>query len=336
MEHAGSRYITVDVNGQSVPLISAEDHIADAGANDRGGYDPARRLEAIEADGVWGEILYPTVGLYAWSMPEPEISVASARVYNDWMAETFKGYGDRLCAGAMIPAVAGAEAAVSEIDHAAKLGLKPLMLPIIAPHDRPYSDPSWNPVWAAAEERGLPVSFHAASGIDATGIQGYDPGEASEHEGLMHQERLLLVMVQMVAGPAHALLAQLLVGNVFDRYPRLNFAIVETQTGWLAWVLDELDNAAGFGGEDGLGLKQKPSDYVRRQVGVTFMDDRVGLNNRTITGTTPLLWGSDYPHPEGTWPHSSEALDRLFQGVSPEERAAITGGNAARIFGFEV
>jgi hypothetical protein len=81
-------------------------------------------------------------------------------------------------------------------------------------------------------------------------------------------------------------------------------------------------------------LRERPSDYVRRQGHVTFGNDASGVVNRGFTGVEPLLWASDYPHPEGTWPHTRATLDRIFADVGADEKAAIVGGTAAALYGF--
>jgi hypothetical protein len=83
-----------------------------------------------------------------------------------------------------------------------------------------------------------------------------------------------------------------------------------------------------------VGVSLRPSDFVRRQGHVTFQHDPVGIHSRGFTGVDALLWGSDYPHPEGTWPHSRAALAAQLAGVPEHEQARIAGGTAARLFGF--
>jgi predicted TIM-barrel fold metal-dependent hydrolase len=80
-----------------------------------------------------------------------------------------------------------------------------------------------------------------------------------------------------------------------------------------------------------------PSEYVRRQIHVTFMDDWRALRNRSVTGTEPLIWGNDYPHFEGTWPKSIEAIDVQSDKahLTPEEKTAIFGGTIAKLLGID-
>jgi predicted TIM-barrel fold metal-dependent hydrolase len=110
---------------------------------------------------------------------------------------------------------------------------------------------------------------------------------------------------------------------------------VETGAAWLGWIMTQADAIY----EDHIHwarpkLSLKPSELIRRQAAATFMYDPVAVNNRHITGLDCLMWGNDYPHPEGTWPTSQELAAKQFDGVPDEEVRAIVGGNAQRVFGF--
>ena len=134
-----------------------------------------------------------------------------------------------------------------------------------------------------------------------------------------------------VTFPAPVLIIHTVMSGVLDQFPRLQLVLVETQTAWLAWVMAELDKAA----QSPVGryeLSELPSFYIRRQVHATFMDDQVGLHNIEFTGARALMWGSDYPHSEGTWPNSRQELDKIFAGVNQADRDAIAGATAAEIF----
>jgi hypothetical protein len=80
----------------------------------------------------------------------------------------------------------------------------------------------------------------------------------------------------------------------------------------------------------------RPREYVERQIHVSFQDDPVAVACRHITGVSSLVWGADYPHPEGTFGRSHDAVESLFDGVDPSERAAIVGGTMAKLVGFQV
>jgi predicted TIM-barrel fold metal-dependent hydrolase len=130
-------------------------------------------------------------------------------------------------------------------------------------------------------------------------------------------------------------LLSLAAGGGFDRFPGLRVVTVETGASWLAWVMTQADLIY----EDHSRwtrpkLSLKPSELIRRQGAATFMDDPVAINNRHVTGVETLMWGNDYPHPEGTWPASQEICARQFAGVAEDDLRAIVCDNAARVFGF--
>jgi len=293
------------------------------------GYEPEERMKDLLADGISGEVLYPTMGNFGWSMPEADVCVAYAQVYNDWLAETFGPYPHFFVRPAMIP-VHDLDAAVREVERAARLGLQAAMIPLTPPEGRPYFLPEYEPLWSAIEAQGVPVSAHIVTGTPARMLAAGAGARASAPK--------INVSGEVRAGfAAQALLHDLIVGGVLERHPALQIVLVETGIGWLAWAMEAMDRVYDRAplrrARNAAGLSFRPSEYVRRQCHATFMCDRVGVANRHLTGVEPLLWGSDYPHPEGTYPNSRRVTDELFEGVPPDERAAMLGGTAAKLYG---
>jgi predicted TIM-barrel fold metal-dependent hydrolase len=211
-------------------------------------------------------------------------------------------------------------AAIGEAERVAALGLRSLFLPIQMPA-KPYNDPDYDLFWAAAEATGLPLTFHAGTGHEPRIERG--AGGA-----------VINYILGSQADGAH-LVCYLVASGVLERFPRLQVVTVETGSAWLAWVatsMDEIHEKHHKWARPRLALR--PSDYVKRQVHVTFQNDPVGVHNRHVTGIAALVWGSDYPHPEGTWPNSRTSLASQLAGVPEEEQAAMAGGTAARLFGF--
>jgi predicted TIM-barrel fold metal-dependent hydrolase len=126
-------------------------------------------------------------------------------------------------------------------------------------------------------------------------------------------------------------------GGALDRFPGLQLVTVETGAAWLAWIMTQADaiyeDHQAFANPK---LSLKPSELIRRQGHATFMYDPVAINNRAVTGVETLMWGNDYPHPEGTWPSSQAVAAEQFADVADAELRAIVGGNAARVFGFDL
>ena len=182
--------------------------------------------------------------------------------------------------------------AVAELRRIAALGLGAAMLPLRGvPWE--YNSPNWTPLWEAAEETGLPLVLHQGSGHDMLFYRG--PGAAVAN----------LLATQSMAPRSAALLAT---SGTLERHPALQFVFVETNAAWMSWAMDTLDSYYdAFLANPGWvrpELAEKPSHYLRRQIHGTFQWDPTGLNNIGRTGVGPLLWGSDYPHSEGTYPNS--------------------------------
>jgi predicted TIM-barrel fold metal-dependent hydrolase len=282
-----------------------------------GGYDPDVRIKDLDADGVWGEVLYPTIGLFGFMIPDASLRMACAEVYNTWLAETFAASSSRFAGAALIP-IQDIDAAVREVERVASIGLRSVMLPMNAPADAPYNLDAYDPLWAAAQSHGMPVSFHVGTGANPVTERG--PGGA------------VINYVEVGLG-AQRTLTYLASSGVLERFPDLHVVMVECGAGWLAWAMERMDEAY----EEhhwwvNPKLQAPPSEYVRRQAHVTFGADASAVINRSITGIDPLLWASDYPHPEGTWPETQATLTRLFGDVSDDERDAIVGGTTARLY----
>jgi predicted TIM-barrel fold metal-dependent hydrolase len=287
-----------------------------------GGWDPKARIRDQERDGVAAEVVYPTLSLQSsFSTPDPELQMALARAYNDWAAEVFGPYRDRFAVAAIVPML-DIEAACREARRAGELGLRSLFLPAQVP-TRPYNDPAYDRFWDLAQGLGTPLTFHAGTGHEPRLERG--PGGA-----------VINYLLGAQLDGAHVLL-YFAAGGVLDRFPSLRVITVETGASWLAWVMtqgDEIYEKHHMWAEPKLSLK--PSELIRRQCHVTFQHDPVGVANRAFTGVEPLLWGSDYPHPEGTWPDSHAICARQLAGVPDAEKRMILGQTTARIFGFPV
>ena len=122
-------------------------------------------------------------------------------------------------------------------------------------------------------------------------------------------------------------------GRVFERFPKLKIVSAENDTGWLPHFMYRLDHTCErYGGY--FSLKEKPSDYLKRQLWATFLDDRVGALTYEIFGENNYMWGSDFPHSDCTWPHSREVIAKDFANVPDAVTRKIVCGNAAKLYGF--
>jgi predicted TIM-barrel fold metal-dependent hydrolase len=284
-----------------------------------GGADPAQRLRDMAHDGVVAEVVYPTFGLFIDMIPAPDLQMACARVYNDWLAESFLDRPDVFVPAAVVP-VRDVASAAAELERAATLGFKAAMIPTSPPAGVPYNRPEYDALWTIASDAGMPLSLHTGTGALPQHERG--PGGA-----IINYAKVGLLSAET--------LCYFCASGVLERFPRLRLVFVETGAGWLAYCCERMDEACEEHAQwVDPKLAAPPSHYAKTQCHVTLGADRAPLLTREITGVAPLLWASDYPHPEGTFPHSQEVVQRIFAGVPEDELRAIVGGNAARLYGI--
>jgi len=330
--------------------------------------DPALILEDLATDGVDAAVLFPNLSLFGLYSDDHELSMAHARVYNDYIVERFTPYFDRLAPTAPIP-ITDIGDAVTEIQRAAAGGFRAVLLPATPP--LPYYSRDLDPVWDAIRDTGMQPFFHTQTG----GVKVNDPSSttlkvvmenaAQVNQPITERSAAKRMITQAVYAPLvpSQLICQLIGGGVPERYPELHFSLVEFNANWLASLVGAMDKCwiTGIGQDpdwwlgiwddtkppteqEGMArlfkLNEKwpyplmPSEYVKRQFHVQFQDDPVAIACRHITGVSSIMWGNDYPHAEGTFRGSQELIAGLFAGVPDDERAAILGGTLAGVLGF--
>jgi len=304
-----------------------------------------RRRRELEQDGIVAEVLFPnTVPPFfpsgSLTAPHPtaaeyELRWAGLRAHNRWLADFCAELPGRRAGVAQI-LLNDVDAAVKEIRWAHDRGLRGgILLPGVAPGAPvpPLHDPVYEPIWRTCAELGLPVNHHGGSGAP-----GLEPNPAA-----------LAVFIIEVSWYAHRALWHLIFGGVFERHPALRLVLTEQGSDWIPAVLRTLDYffdrfrsgdataEAKFGGPAVAGLSLRPSEYFARNcfVGATFMKPSE-IPLRHEIGIDKLMWGSDFPHDEGTYPYSREALRRTFHALPEPELEAILAGNAAQIYGFDL
>jgi predicted TIM-barrel fold metal-dependent hydrolase len=282
-----------------------------------GGSDLDQRLRDMTLDGVVAEVIYPTFGLFIDMIPAADLQMACAQVYNDWLAESFLGRPDVFIPAAVVP-VRDIASSVGELARVAALGFKAAMIPTSPPAGLPYNHAEYDDLWQIASDAGMPLSLHTGTGALPQHERG--PGGA-----VINYAKVGLLSAET--------LCYFCASGALERFARLNLVFVETGAGWFAYCCERMDEA--FEEHEqwvNPKLGAPPSHYAKTQCHVTLGADRAPLLTREITGVEPLLWASDYPHPEGTFPHSQEVVERIFAGVPEAEMQAIIGGNAARLY----
>jgi predicted TIM-barrel fold metal-dependent hydrolase len=294
------------------------------GQERHGGPDLVPRMKDMANDGIDAEVIYPTQGTVPLLIDDPELKIACSKIYNDWCMETFASHPGKFIPTAVLPLHAGRiDDAVAELERVAAMGYRSALLPCVPPEGLRYNMPELDPLWALASDKKIPLSFHVGTGSSPIYERG--PGAA-------------VINYVEVGNSAQRVVFQMICGGALDRFPDLHIITIEAGASWLAALCERMDEtyrAHNFYVKPKLSMM--PSEFVRRQVHSTFQFDRACIMARSVTGVGALMWGADYPHLEGTFPNSQTVIQGLFEGIdiSAEERAAILGGNAARLFGID-
>jgi predicted TIM-barrel fold metal-dependent hydrolase len=296
-------------------------------------FDPAEVLAQLEADGVYGAVFISAFDKVVAGVPR-EADIAYCTLANDWLADTWGPYLNRVAPGMHLP-ISDIDAAVKELERAAGMGLRPVMLPD-GIWDRPYHLPEWEPLWEAANALKIPLSLHAS----ASRFPVVVPPHLAPGHGIISFYNVGTAMGETLGWFAFS--------GILQRYPDLHVVCTETYAGWMAFAMTFFDHHwdSRFGKAFRAGynpmepkpaeLDAPPSYYLKRQAHATFMWDPAAINNRELTGIDSLMWGNDYPHPEGSFPYSQQWIDKQFSDVPEKEIDAIVRGNAARIFGITI
>lgn len=300
-----------------------KEHLAEAGYDTArpSGWDPAERLLDQDIDGVSVEVLYGTLGMRLFRSPDADMQRAAFVVYNDWLAEFCSHSPDRLV-GLGLVSLWDVEAGVAELERCAELGLKGAMIWGFPPFDAPYYDSRYDRLWAAASALGMPLSLHVVTGM----------GEESRVDFTAPAIRYMHLIHEI-----QRTISQLVLGGVLERYPQLQIVGAESDIGWLPHWIQRMDHGIEkFGAMMDVTLSMKPSEYMRRQVWFTFLDDEVGAANIEDLGVDLFMWGSDFPHTDSTWPHSLDVIGRNLAGVPEAVADRVLRDNAAALYDIAV
>ena len=179
-------------------------------------------------------------------------------------------------------------------------------------------------LWSRAAEANLPVHFHTIGPRI-----GYD----FEKLAPLQRRQAFAVHITSFQLAMANIIMELIYGGVPEAYPTLKFVIGESGIGWIPYILDHMDLEWEDQFKD-LTLTMKPSRYWQRQFFATYQSDPIGIRLLDVLGEDTIMWGSDFPHPDGVWPDSKEFIERELKDVAPATRHKIICGNAARLYGF--
>ncbi len=288
-----------------------------------GARDARMRLKDLDDEGIWGEVVYPSLTLWNNFIRDAEVARAAARAINDWAISEIQGVSPRLVCTAALP-LRSVEDAIAELQRAAGLGFAAVLLPTGLPEDAPkWNHDSWEPLWAAAEEAGMVLTFHI--GTDVGSMSASDAGEGG-FETMAYRGpggAILNYVETTFSGQRVAM--QMVASGALDRHPNLKVLISEGGATWVPQLADRMEEAyrqhTAFVRPK---LSRGPKEILYSQVYASFQHDSSAVAAHTAMGYPNVMFGSDYPHVEGTFGHTQQTLHKLFDGVDPAARQRIT------------
>jgi uncharacterized protein len=308
------------------PLYNSFDR---AGIYDQSARRPADaklRIEDMDRDGVRAQVIFGPI--FQISTEDPALRVACYRVYNDWLMEFCQATPDRLLGVPMLPE--SPKEAAEELQRLVdKGGVRQVTL-MIANINPKLDDPAWEGLWSLLEQTGIILSWHIT-------VFGPNPNSRANGKAASVFENTKFFMANFLEP-----FVDLFAWGILERHPKLKMVMAEAGTGWLPWLVQELDyrhwrlhEAKEFwydkGGKE---LETKPSELFKRQIWATFQEDYATMALIPFFGEGHLLWASDYPHPDGVWPNSIPAVERQMKELSPDLRRKLTYDNAATLYGL--
>lgn len=301
-----------------------------------GAWDSQVRLDVINADGIAAEVLFPDgiteqnappfdagLGLRPWGV-DPELQWAGARAHNRWLAEFCAEAPLRRIGIAVIPLLWDVDLALQEIRWAHKAGLKGLLIPPLMGDKDPYNHPKYYPVWELCQDLGMVIHTHS----------GPSPAYDFSLPGAMG------VYLSEFAWWASRPLWFMIFGGVFEKFPKLKFVIAEVTEFWVPSMLEMMDvrasvkHTSGKLGDFRSNLSMKPSEYFARNcwISASAHFDEGSTAVRHDIGIDRIMWGSDYPHPEGSWPKTAEKMGKYLTGIPESELDLMLSDNAIECY----
>jgi uncharacterized protein len=286
----------------------------------RSGWDPKHRAADQDRDGVAAEMIYPTVGMLLCNHPDFDFKHACFEAYNRWLASYCAEAPERLYGLAQV-AMRTPQEGVAELKAAHEAGFKGVMMPG-EPAVEDYDSKLYDPVWATAAELGLPLSFHILT--TRSGSMAQNPRGPRINSFL-----------SIIRGNQD-IMGTLIFSGVFDRHPGLKIVCAEADAGWVPHYMYRMDHAYKRHRYwmKAPPLDRMPSDYFRENIYTTFQDDWVAFRTKDLVNVRRLMWASDFPHSDSTWPNSQAVLDEQTQGLSEDERNWICHDNVAELYGL--
>jgi predicted TIM-barrel fold metal-dependent hydrolase len=287
----------------------------------RGGWDAKARLADQDRDGVAAELVYPSVGMVLCNHEDLDYKRACMQAYNRWL-EGFCADAPGRVFGLGQTAVRTVEEGIEDLRAIKAVGFKGAMLPG-CPGQEDYDSRIYDPFWEAAVDLGLPLSFHILT---------------SKTDGLGKPRGPKINAFLSIIRGNQDILGMLVFSGVFQRHPKLKVVCVEADAGWAPHYMYRMDHAYKRHRHwlKGRELEKLPSDYFRENIYLTFQDDWTAFQFAHQINHERLMWASDFPHSDSTWPDSQKVIAEQTSHLSADVRDRILHDNVADLYGISV
>jgi len=286
-------------------------------------YDPVARLDEMELDMIQAQVIYPSlVPQPAYFSEDRELQLACVRAYNDWLHE-FASVAPTRLIGMPIAPETGVDDMLEEWRRIAKRGDRGFLISG-HPSGSVTPSPEDDRFWAEVEDWDYAIHIHF-------GFTGQVALSSPTGVGYLTSAMLIDMGIGM-----YRPVAELVYGGVFERFPKLKVVAVEAGIGWIPYFCHHLDDnflRRRFRAE--VQLSRMPSEYVRKNIWATFLEDPPGIRDRHEIGVDKIMWSTDYPHTNSNWPNSQRIASYAFRDVPADERRMIVRDNAARLYGLD-
>ena len=286
-----------------------------------GGYDPHARVKDMDLEGIEQAFFYPSLWLIYGDLEDPQLAAAACRAYNNWIADFCKPYPERFFAVAPLP-LQDVNEAVTEMRRVVReLDMRAVFIRPNPFNGRRLNDPAYDVLWREAEALNIPIAIHGSFGtkMPTLGQERYkDP-----------------FFFHMVCHPweQQGACMDIICGGVLSKFPRLRVAFLESGVGWIGYWLDRMDGHFEKMGHYVPWLKQKPSEHFKQQCFIALDPDERTLQGMVAMGLEDcVIWGSDYPHFDCTFPGVVEEVREACAPLSEAARTKIIGENARRLY----
>ena len=288
-----------------------------------GAYDPVARMKDLERDGVEAEVIYTSLAFDLFRLTDAPFQQAVFSAYNTWLAEFCNSDPKHLVGLGLIPLL-DVQEGVKELSRCAELGLRGGVIMASPPEGISYSNPMYEPFWAAAEDLNMPISLHI--------LTGHNDESKAEGPFKEHHVRVIGIIHEIQRS-----FAQIMFSGVLERHPGLTIVSAENDIGWVPHFLYRADRWYEKGKyTNPTELKMTPKEYAERQLYVSYQTDPIGLRLADYFGEDNYAWASDYPHGASTFPNSQQIVEEDFTGLSETVKRKITRDNVIKLYNMDL